>query len=384
MAEHGSDTGVRPGTAGAVAAPPYPGVVPSRYDLDQDALARLLAGEPRYRVRQVWDGIHRQLAAPRELTALPLSLRSRLEDELPPALTPVAESTSRDGTTVKWLFELEGGPRIETVLMYYPDRATACVSTQAGCAMACGFCATGQDGFERQLSTGEIVEQIVRAARRSRDDGRRLANVVFMGMGEPLANYDRVWPAVRRAHAALGISARHLTLSTVGIVPGIRRLTAAELPVNLAVSLHAANDRLRDDLVPVNRRYPLSVLMGACADYLVAKRRRLSFEWALIDGTNDRDRDARELAELSRSLPLPAHVNLIPLNPTPGYATRGTPPAGVRWFRRRLEDLGVNTTVRRNRGTDIDAACGQLAARLELRPTRARPPADKAVSARAR
>jgi 23S rRNA (adenine2503-C2)-methyltransferase len=214
------------------------------------------------------------------------------------------------------------------------------------------------------MTTGEIVEQVVRAARRARDDGRRLANVVFMGMGEPMANYDRMWPAVERLHTDLGLSARHITVSTVGLVPGIRRLAAEELPVNLAVSLHAANDELRNQLVPINKRYPLSVLMGACADYLRAKGRRLSFEWALIDGTNDRLSDARELAELARTLPLPAHVNLIPLNPTPGYPTRGTPPDAVKLFQRRLSDLGVNATVRRNRGTDIDAACGQLAARV--------------------
>ncbi|HEX8804976.1 MAG TPA: 23S rRNA (adenine(2503)-C(2))-methyltransferase RlmN [Acidimicrobiales bacterium] len=338
----------------------------TRYDVDRDALADLLAGEPRYRVDQVWDGLHRQLAAPGELTALPRALRDRLDRELPAALAPVGESVGDGGATVKWLFELAGGARVETVLMHYRDRSTACVSTQAGCAMACGFCATGQAGFDRQLTTGEVVEQIVRAARRARDGGRRLGNVVFMGMGEPLANYDRVWPAVRRAHDDLGLSARHLTLSTVGIVPGIRRLAGEDLPVNLAVSLHAANDALRDELVPINRRYPLSVLMGACADYLRAKGRRLSFEWALIDGTNDRPADAWELAELARSLPLPAHVNLIPLNPTPGYPTRGTPPDGVRRFRRLLDEAGVNATVRRNRGTAIDAACGQLAARVEL------------------
>ena len=341
--------------------------VPSRYDLDRDALSALLAGEPRYRVDQVWDGLHRQLAEPGELTTLPKALRARLDTELPAALHPVAESATPNGDTVKWLFELDGGARVETVLMHYRDRTTVCVSTQAGCAMGCGFCATGQAGFQRQLSTGEIVEQVVRAARRARESGRRLGNVVFMGMGEPLANYDRVWPAVVRIHDDLGLSARHLTLSTVGLVPGIRRLAGEELPVNLAVSLHAANDELRNELVPVNKRYPLSVLMGACADYLRAKGRRLSFEWALIDGTNDRLSDARELAELARSLPLPAHVNLIPLNPTPGYRTRGTAPDGVRRFRQRLEDLGVNATVRRNRGTDIDAACGQLAARVELR-----------------
>jgi 23S rRNA (adenine2503-C2)-methyltransferase len=341
--------------------------VPSRYDLDRGALAELLAGEPRYRVDQVWDGLYRQLAEPGELTALPKALRARLDDEAPPALTPVAESTDATGDTVKWLFGLAGGARVETVLMHYPDRTTACVSSQAGCAMGCGFCATGQAGFQRQLTTGEIVEQVVRAARRSRDGGRRLGNVVFMGMGEPLANLDNVWSAVERLHADVGLSARHLTISTVGMVPGIRRLAESDLPVNLAVSLHAANDDLRDELVPINKRYPLSVLMSACAEHLRAKGRRLSFEWALIDGTNDREQDARELAELCRSLPLPAHVNLIPLNPTPGYPTQGTPREGVRRFRAQLDDLGVNATVRRNRGTDIDAACGQLAARVELR-----------------
>ena len=207
----------------------------------------------------------------------------------------------------------------------------------------------------------------MRAARRSRDADRRLGNVVFMGMGEPLANLDNVWTAVERLHGDVGLSARHLTISTVGMVPGIRRLAESDLPVNLAVSLHAANDDLRNELVPINKRYPLSVLMGACADHLRAKGRRLSFEWALIDGTNDREQDARELAELCRGLPLPAHVNLIPLNPTPGYPTKGTPRDGVRRFRDQLGDLGVNATIRRNRGTDIDAACGQLAARVELR-----------------
>jgi 23S rRNA (adenine2503-C2)-methyltransferase len=354
-------------------------MVPTRYDVDRDALATLLAGEPRFRVDQVWDGLYRQLASPGELTALPRALRDRLDHDLPAALLPVAESIDRSGDTVKWLFGLEGGAHIETVLMHYRDRTTVCVSSQAGCAMACGFCATGQGGFERHLTVGEIVEQIVCAARRARDGGRRLGNVVFMGMGEPLANYDRVWASVQRAHDDLGLSARHLTLSTVGVVPGIRRLANEGLPVNLAVSLHAANDALRDELVPINRRYPLSVLVGACADYLRAKGRRLSFEWALIDGTNDQRRDAHELADLAHSLPLPAHVNLIPLNPTPGYPTRGTPVPGVRRFRQCLQDLGINATVRRNRGTDIDAACGQLAARVELGPPRV-----GAVSARAR
>ena len=348
--------------------------MPTRYDVDRDALGALLDDEPRYRGDQVWDGLYAQLADPAQLTTLPKALRHRLDELLPPALHPMAASTSPDGDTVKWLFALDGGARVETVLMHYRDRSTVCVSTQAGCAMACGFCATGQAGFERQLSTGEIVEQVVLAARQARDDGRRLGNVVFMGMGEPMANYDRVWPAVERLHGALGLSARHLTLSTVGIVPGIRRLAAEDLPVNLAVSLHAADDGLRDELVPINKRYPLDELMAACAEYLRAKGRRLSFEWALIDGTNDRYRDAAELADRARSLPLPAHVNLIPLNPTPGWPTKGTPPEGVRRFQHWLTEAGVNATVRRNRGTDIDAACGQLAAAhpipapVELRP----------------
>ncbi|MBI2709466.1 MAG: 23S rRNA (adenine(2503)-C(2))-methyltransferase RlmN [Actinobacteria bacterium] len=337
-----------------------PALPASRYDVDRDGLAALLDGEPRYRVDQVWRGLHERLAEPEELTDVPKALRSRLAAALPCALRHVTTSRTPAGDTEKWLWELHDGRRIESVLMRYPNRATVCVSTQAGCAMGCGFCATGQAGFDRNLSTGEIVEQVVRAGRAARAGGRRLSNVVFMGMGEPLANYDRVWAAVRRLHGDLGFSARHLTLSTVGIVPGIRRLAGEALPVNLAVSLHAADDGLRDELVPVNRRYPLADLADACRAYLAAKGRRLSFEWALIDGVNDREIDAERLAAYAR--PLRAHVNLIPLNPTPGWPTTGTPPAGVRAFRERLVALGVNTTVRQNRGTDIDAACGQLAA----------------------
>jgi 23S rRNA (adenine2503-C2)-methyltransferase len=341
--------------------------VSSRYQPDREALADLLAGEPRYRVDQVWQGLYEHLADPEDISNLPKALRARLAEALPRALTPAAESVSDDGDTAKWLWELPDGARVETVLMHYPDRATVCISTQAGCAMACSFCATGQAGFERHLTTGEIVEQVVVAARAARP--RRLSNVVFMGMGEPLANYDATWAAVERIHGALGLSARHLTLSTVGLVPGIERLAAAPLPVNLAVSLHAANDELRDELVPINRRYPIDRLLEACRAYVDATRRRLSFEWALIDGVNDREQDARELAEAARAVR--AHVNLIPLNPTPGYAVRGTPPGRVREFRQRLDDLGVNATVRRNRGTEIDAACGQLRANHEATPVRA-------------
>lgn len=327
-----------------------------RYQVDAEALGRLLVDEPGYRVGQVWDGLYRRLLSPQEMTDLPLRLRRRLDAELPPALVAVTEQESDGGETRKWLWSLHDGAQIETVLMHYRDRSTVCVSSQAGCAMACSFCATGQGGFERNLSVGEIVEQVVVAARAA--SPRRLSNVVFMGMGEPLANYDRMWGAVRRLHHDLGLSARHLTVSTIGVVPGIDRLAGEDLPVNLAVSLHAANDHDRDGLVPLNRRYPLAAVVAACERYVAASARRLSFEWALIDGVNDQPVHAGELADIA--VPLRAHVNLIPLNPTPGYATPGTTLAGVDAFRRRLLALGVNATVRRNRGTGIDAACGQL------------------------
>ncbi len=340
---------------------------PTRFDVDRAGLGVLLGGEPRYRVDQVWQGLYEQVRPLEEISTLPAALRHRLAAELPEALTEATRSTSADGDTTKVLWSLRDGSRIETVVMRYPERTTVCVSTQAGCAMGCGFCATGQAGFERHLTVGEIVEQVVRAQRIAHEHpagATRVGNVVFMGMGEPLANYDATWSAVHRIHDDLGRSARHLTLSTVGLVPGIRRLAAADLPVNLAVSLHAANDELRDELVPINRTWPLEVLLESCAQYVEATRRRLSFEWALIAGVNDRRSDARELAAAARRVR--AHVNLIPLNPTPGYPTVGTAPAQVAAFRDLLEDLGVNATVRANRGTEIDAACGQLRAEHEV------------------
>lgn len=332
------------------------------YSPDRDEFAALLVGEPRYRLDQVWEGLYTQLAAPADISNVPKALRERLAADLPTSLTEVTRQVNDNGDTVKYLWELHDGSRIETVLMVYPDRVTVCVSSQAGCAMACGFCATGQAGFTRQLAVGEIVEQVVVAAREAKAMERRLANVVFMGMGEPMANEGAVWSSVERLHGAIGLSARHITISTVGLIPGIRKLTERPLPVNLAVSLHAANNELRNELVPINKRYPLDDLMLACSDYLEAKGRRLSFEWAMIDGVNDRDSDAAELATLCRRFRLPAHVNLIPLNPTPGYPTIGSSKTRVAQFHTLLGDLGVNATVRRNRGTDIDAACGQLAA----------------------
>ena len=338
--------------------------MPAPYDVTRDELAQLLESEPAYRVRQVWDGLHVRAQRPGELTELPATLRSALEAALPPALHELSRQSADDGQTTKWLWALSDGAQVETVLMRYPDRVTVCVSTQAGCAMACQFCATGQAGFQRQLTQGEIVEQVAVAMREATP--RRVSNIVFMGMGEPLANYDRVWGAVERLHGDMGLSARHLTLSTVGIVPGIRRLAAESLPVNLAVSLHAANDVLRNELVPINRRYPLAMLAEACAEYVAATGRRLSIEWAMIDGVNDRENDATELAAFAR--PLGAHVNLIPLNPTPGYPVVGSPRDQVRRFRDDLTGLGVNATIRITRGAEIDAACGQLAAARSVTP----------------
>jgi 23S rRNA (adenine2503-C2)-methyltransferase len=337
----------------------------TRYGATFDEIAALLAdrGEPPFRARQVWDGLYARRAPLDALTNLSRDLRVHLADALPDALTPLVVSTGDAGMTTKWLWSAAGaegaggaqGAQVETVLMRYPTRATVCVSSQAGCAMACVFCATGQAGFDRHLTAGEIVEQVVRAQHAS---PQRVGNVVFMGMGEPLANYEPVWSAVERIHADLSISARQITVSTVGIVPGIRRLARERLPVTLAVSIHAPDDDLRDELVPVNRRYPLAEVIDAARDYAGAKGRRLTFEYAMIGGTNDRPEHAVALAARLRGIP--AHVNLIPLNPTPGLAARATPIRQVHGFAMILRAHGVNATVRRNRGTDIDAACGQL------------------------
>ena len=350
----------------------------SLHDPNRDELAGLLDGEPRYRIDQLWQGLYRDFLPPEEITTLPAALRARIAGELPQSLVEMRRSVSEDGATVKFLGNLvEGNHPIETVLMHYDERSTVCVSTQAGCAMGCGFCATGQAGFARHLGVGEIVEQVVRSAREARRVDRRIDNIVFMGMGEPLANREPLWGAIERIHGDIGISARHITVSTVGIVPGITWLARQPLPVNLAVSLHAANDRLRDDLVPINRRHDLASLMAACRDYLTVRNRRITFEWALIDGTNDSRRDADELADLCLGLAPAAHVNIIPLNPTPGWPTLGSPPARVAAFRSWLAARGVNATVRRNRGTEIDAACGQLAAGQPVAPPSPRTPSQR-------
>jgi 23S rRNA (adenine2503-C2)-methyltransferase len=331
--------------------------VASVYELTREELAQHLGDEPRYRADQVWRGLWDQAQRIDQITTVPRALRERLAEEFPPGLEVAHEVASDRGATTKWVFRLADGATIETVLMAYEDRVTVCVSSQAGCAMGCTFCATGQAGFTRHLRVGEVVEQVMYAVRAAAP--RRLSNVVFMGMGEPLANYAVTVAAVRSLHEHLGLSARHLTVSTVGVAPAIERLAEEGLPLTLAVSLHAANDETRSELVPLNRRYPLERLRRACERWVEATSRRLSFEWALIEGVNDTDRAIEELASYATSLR--AHVNLIPLNPTPGYLVRGSTPERVREFRDGLVELGVNVTVRNTRGRSIDAACGQLA-----------------------
>jgi len=351
----------------------------TRYGAAFEEVAALVAswGEPAYRARQVWDGLYRRRAPLDDLTDVGRPLRARLADALPLALSARHTTTADDGETVKWLWAAGDGASVETVLMRYPARATVCVSTQAGCAMGCTFCATGQAGFERHLTAGEVIEQVARAQHASPPRGPGgvpptrsagaasgwVGNVVFMGMGEPLANYDATWAAVVRFHDDLGISARHITVSTVGVVPGMRRLAKERLPVTLAVSLHAPDDALRDELVPLNRRYPIAEVLNAARAYLTTHGRRLSFEYAMIGGVNDGIGQANTLARRLTGFTPAAHVNLIPLNPTDGYGMPASPPEQVARFAERLRDRGINATIRHNRGTAIDAACGQLRAR---------------------
>jgi len=311
---------------------------------------------------------------------------------LPPLLTQIREQTCDGGATRKSLWRLHDGSLVESVLMGYPDRVTVCVSSQAGCGMGCPFCATGQGGLRRNLSTAEIVDQVVRSAEvaasgvlSSGSPGAeggakrgarpsvpsRLSHVVFMGMGEPLANYDRVVAAVRRLIApvpeGLGLSARHLTVSTVGLVPAIRRLAEENLPVTLALSLHAPDDDLRDELVPVNERWKVAEVLQAAWDYAARTGRRVSIEYALIRDVNDQPWRADLLGRLLAGKL--AHVNLIPLNPTPGSRWDASTKPVEREFVRRLRAAGVATTVRDTRGREIDGACGQLAASEPSQPS---------------
>ncbi len=335
----------------------------------RDAVAAL--GEKPFRAAQLSTHYFARLVDDEQaMTDIPAAARGRLvADLLPPLLTPVRTLEADGGTTRKTLWRLFDGALVESVLMRYPDRTTVCVSSQAGCGMNCPFCATGQAGLTRNLSAGEIVEQVVAAARtvaRGELPGgpTRVSNVVFMGMGEPLANYNAVVGAVRRitdpAPDGLGISQRAITVSTVGLVPAIDRLTAENLSVRLAVSLHAPDDELRDTLVPVNTRWKVGEVLDAAWRYAATSGRRASIEYALIRDINDQAWRADALARLIKGHLV--HVNLIPLNPTPGSKWTASRPQDEREFVRRLAAHGVPVTVRDTRGRDIDGACGQLAA----------------------
>lgn len=307
---------------------------------------------------------------PEAMTDLPAAHRQRLAGALlPRLLDPVRHVDCDGGATRKTLWRASGGTLVESVLMRYPERVTMCVSSQAGCGMNCPFCATGQNGLTRNLSSGEIVEQVVagaRALQRGEVAGGpgRVSNVVFMGMGEPLANYRAVLGAVRRitdpAPHGLGISQRSVTVSTVGLEPAIRRLTAEGLSVTLAVSLHAPDDELRDELVPVNTRWKVVDILDAAWDYAAVSGRRVSIEYALMRDINDQAWRADALGKLLAGRLV--HVNLIPLNPTPGSPWTASRPEDEREFVARLESYGLPVTVRDTRGQDIDGACGQLAA----------------------
>jgi 23S rRNA (adenine2503-C2)-methyltransferase len=343
------------------------------YDLSLEELTERLAafGEPPYRARQVYRQLWNRAATYDRMPDVPKPLRERLAAELPIEVEVLQEREADGGATRKALLRLGGRHVIETVLMGYRDRVTVCVSSQSGCAMGCGFCATGQMGLRNNLTSGEMAAQVLwgkrEAARLPSTTPQRLSNVVFMGMGEPLANERHTFGALERLTdpRAMGLGDRHVTVSTIGVVPGIARLGLRFPQVGLAVSLHAATDELRNELVPANRLWPLQAIEDAIAAWREHANRRPSIEWAMIERTNDTIEQAERLVPIA--LRLHAHVNLIPLNPTPGWPTRPSRPERIQRFAHVLEDAGVTVTVRETRGREIQAACGQLHAEHEAR-----------------
>jgi 23S rRNA (adenine2503-C2)-methyltransferase len=340
---------------------------PYIYDLDLPELTELLQawGEPAFRARQIWHGLYQGFwNHPEEFTTLSKKLRQRLEKEIEfRHLQPVTELKSSDGETEKILFHLPDQQPIETVRMRYQKRRTLCISTQSGCAMGCDFCATGQMGFMRNLSSGEIIEQVLFFARQLAERGERVTNIVLMGMGEPLHNYQASLDAVRRLNHPEGmkLGARRFTISTVGLAPQIQRLAQEGLQVNLAISLHAAEDELRSKMLPINRKHPLDALLASVREYVQTTNRRVTFEWALIQGVNDTPEQATKLADLLGGML--AHVNLIPLNPTQGYAGQASSRNRAVQFQQILDQRGIACTIRMRRGIDIQAGCGQLASK---------------------
>ncbi|RJP54261.1 MAG: 23S rRNA (adenine(2503)-C(2))-methyltransferase RlmN [Anaerolineaceae bacterium] len=340
------------------------------YDLDLPALVEMFQtwDEPAYRAKQVWQGLYQHFwNTPEQFTSLSKSLREKLAANLRwDALTPDLKLASSDKQTIKTLFKLHDEKVIEAVLMRYDRRRTLCISTQAGCAMGCVFCATGQMGFKRHLSSGEIVAQVMYYARLLNEQNERVTNVVLMGMGEPFHNYDNTMAAIDRLNDADGYAfgARRFTISTVGLVPSIRRFADETRQVNLAVSLHAADDETRGEMMPVNKKYPIAEVIEACRYYVTKTGRRITFEWALIHGVNDTPETARRIASLLKGLN--CHVNAIPLNPTTGYSGKATDRQRAEKFKETLEQAGVPCTIRMRRGIDIAAGCGQLAGKSPL------------------
>jgi 23S rRNA (adenine2503-C2)-methyltransferase len=327
----------------------------------------LSMGEAKFRARQIWEGIyHSQVADFDSISSLPNVFRQKLKDKFYfNSLTPIVEMHSSDKQTTKVLFETVDNKKIETVLMKYNERNTLCISTQSGCAMGCVFCATGQMGFFRSLSSGEIVEQVLHFSRQLKTINEKVTNIVFMGMGEPFHNYEATLKAVDLLGDLDGynMGARRLTISTVGIIPQIIRFADEKRQVNLAVSLHSIDDEIRSNMMPVNKKYPVNDLLKACIYYVNQTNRRVSFEWALIDGTNDSVDMARRLANKLRSLL--CHVNLIQLNPTNKYSGKGSSKDTAEKFKEALEKEGIPCTIRLRRGIDIHAGCGQLATSID-------------------
>ncbi|MDH5606717.1 MAG: 23S rRNA (adenine(2503)-C(2))-methyltransferase RlmN [Anaerolineae bacterium] len=335
------------------------------YDLDFETLGQKTAqfGEPAYRATQIWEGLYRQFYKDAdEFSNLPNGLKESLsENFIFSSLVPTKELFSSDGQTTKVLFTLPDGKQIETVLMEYEKRRTLCISTQAGCAMGCVFCATGQMGFMRNLSSGEIVEQVIYFARLLAERGEKVTNVVVMGMGEPFHNYDATLQAVDRLNhpKGFGLGARKFTISTVGLIPAIKRFTKENRQTNLAISLHAVDNQLRSSMLPINQKYPVEELIAACHEYVDTTGRRITFEWALIQDENDTPEEAANLAKLLKGLN--CHVNIIPLNPTGGYQGERSSQEHINHFKDILQSKGIACTVRVRRGIDIQAGCGQLA-----------------------
>jgi 23S rRNA (adenine2503-C2)-methyltransferase len=344
---------------------------PFIYDLDFAGLSAVIKtwGEPDFRTTQIWHGLYNNLwDSPDLFTNLPRVLRYRLDDSFQfRRLVPEMVMVSQDGETRKTLFQLNDNQAVEAVLMRYNRRRTLCISTQAGCAMACVFCATGQMGFRRNLTSGEIIEQVLYYARFLKSQQERVTNVVVMGMGEPFHNYDETMAAIDRLNDAQGfnLGARRFTISTVGLIPAIKRFTSERRQVNLAISLHAADDELRSSLLPVNRKYPLDPLLAACAKYVEVTGRRVTFEWALIRDVNDTPEQARKLSQrlqpFRKDGSMLCHVNVIPLNPTRRYRGKATTRERAEAFRSILEHNGIPCSIRIRRGIDIQAGCGQLA-----------------------